>query len=91
MTHNYQLILAQCSIVIPPENVKKPKVSDVFRGFRNGTLGYNGLTLIINFVPMFHFISIRSSICNILESITISDIDYNKPFKQNAKKWPNIF
>ena len=35
----YLTHLTQCSISIPPENVRKPKVSDVFRRYRNGTLG----------------------------------------------------
>ena len=35
----YLSILAQCCISIPAENVRKPRFSDVFRGYRNGTLG----------------------------------------------------
>ena len=30
------LILAQCPISVPPENVRKP---EILRGYRNGTLG----------------------------------------------------
>ena len=32
-------ILAQYTISIPPEKVRKPSSSDVFRGYRNKTLG----------------------------------------------------
>ena len=32
---------------IPPEKVRKPRVFDVFRGYRNGILGYNELILMI--------------------------------------------
>ena len=35
----YQPILTKCSVSIPPENVRKPLVSDVFRGYRNLALG----------------------------------------------------
>ena len=35
---NYKPILVQCHISISPENVRKPMVSDVFRGYRNVTL-----------------------------------------------------
>ena len=45
-----QSFLAQYSISIPPENVRKPKFSDVFRDYRNRTLDWIGL---IHFVPNF--------------------------------------
>ena len=38
--------LAQCSISIPPKNVRKPLISDDFRAYGNGTLGYHGLILL---------------------------------------------
>ena len=36
---NLTVFVNYLSLSIPPENVRKPKVSGVFRGYGNGTLG----------------------------------------------------
>ena len=43
-----QAIFNHCSTYIPPENIRKSRFSDVFRGYRNGTLVENGLTFLKN-------------------------------------------
>ena len=34
---------------LPPENIRKPEVSDVFRGYGSGTLVENGLISLMDF------------------------------------------
>ena len=41
--NNPKPIYSQCTLFLPPENIRKPQFSDVFRGQRNGALGKNGL------------------------------------------------
>ena len=45
--------LAHCSFFIPAEKVKKPRFSEVYRGYGNGSLGLNGLkiTILLPFMP----------------------------------------
>ena len=43
---------------MPPENVRKPTGSDIFRGCRNGTLGRNELNAFQCFHPVKHSVEL---------------------------------
>ena len=35
--HKFKAMTSQCSISVPPKNIRKQMLSDVFRGYRNET------------------------------------------------------
>ena len=51
----YQPIFNQCSTSRPPENIRK--FSDVFRGYKSGTLVENGLIETIKCIGQFRDVS----------------------------------
>ena len=50
----------QCPIFKPPENVRKPKISDVYGGCQNRALAWKGLMIIKIFVIIFYGIPLIS-------------------------------
>ena len=84
-------ILVQCHISIPPENVRKPKVSDVFRGCRNVTLDKNGLTQFVTVVRILgirvdtfnhcsHYNILRLAPLNIIQSFDNSILEHGDSY-----------
>ena len=84
-------ILVQCHLSIPPENVRKPKVSDVFRGCRNVTLDKNGLTQFVTVVRILgirvdtfnhcsHYNILRLAPLNIIQSFDNSILEHGDSY-----------
>ena len=65
---------ANVPFLYPLENVRKPWVSDVFRGYRKGTLAWNGLNLpyssgITKHLPKLNFMQSRLFSFRVLQNI----------------------